>query len=140
MYVVRELAIHKLRSPRELPSRPEVNPLSFVEHVRSMNESLESSSAGATRQELGLEDPCLSFAESQQLSLSFTNRFVLFSARSVVTKIPDHHFLLAQNPSGLFITESWCKPDSIHDALLSYIPFIMYTDATERVRDQVEAY
>ncbi|EYC32397.1 hypothetical protein Y032_0003g1549 [Ancylostoma ceylanicum] len=48
MYVVRDLAIHKLRSPRELPTRSINSPLSLVEHNRSMDESLPSS-AGTAR-------------------------------------------------------------------------------------------
>ncbi|KIH68849.1 hypothetical protein ANCDUO_00812 [Ancylostoma duodenale] len=48
-YVVRDLAIHKLRSPRELPTKPIVNPLSLVEHNRSMDESSQFPSTGTTR-------------------------------------------------------------------------------------------
>ncbi|KAK6058984.1 endonuclease/exonuclease/phosphatase family protein, partial [Cooperia oncophora] len=46
--------------------------------------------------------------------------FLLINARSIVNKIPDLYFLLRQMPRAVFVTESWCKPNSIHDATLSY--------------------
>ena len=49
-----------------------------------------------------------------------TNQFLVFNARSIINKIPDLNFLLAEKPSGVFVTETWCKPYSVHDATLSY--------------------
>lgn len=50
----------------------------------------------------------------------FLNNILLFNARSICNKIPDlHYFLRCQNPSVIFITETWLKPGIIHDATLS---------------------
>ncbi|KAK6028366.1 endonuclease/exonuclease/phosphatase family protein [Ostertagia ostertagi] len=49
-----------------------------------------------------------------------SNKFILLNARSITNKIPDLNYLLAQGPHAVFITESWCKPNTIHDAILSY--------------------
>ncbi|KAK6040118.1 endonuclease/exonuclease/phosphatase family protein, partial [Cooperia oncophora] len=45
---------------------------------------------------------------------------MLLNARSIVNKITDLHFLMHNEPEGIFITESWCKPWTVHDAILSH--------------------
>lgn len=43
----------------------------------------------------------------------------LFNARSLCNKLSDfQYFLYNNNPPIVFVTETWCKPDIIHDATL----------------------
>jgi hypothetical protein len=44
----------------------------------------------------------------------------MFNARSIGNKIPDLNLVLSNHPDVVLITESWCKPDSIPDSLLSF--------------------
>lgn len=43
----------------------------------------------------------------------------LLDARSLASKIPDLNFILAESPYGVSITEGWCKPHSVYDAVLT---------------------
>ncbi|EYC44081.1 hypothetical protein Y032_0473g2116 [Ancylostoma ceylanicum] len=148
VYVVRDLTIHKLRNPRALPyqastqnnpqdsmlaSNSPISTDSPLQHTPTLKISISEGTQHAPpsgrydpglgamqRNQYGpLLNSCLNSNINSNLN-KFTNRFVLFNSRSIVNKLPDLGMLLSHNPYGVFITENWCKPHTIPDALLSY--------------------
>ncbi|KAK6052291.1 hypothetical protein COOONC_10203 [Cooperia oncophora] len=115
-YIVRDLAIHKLRSRASYLQAPlasaNLQTLSLYLRFRSRT--------FIVLQKLHTREQEKIMRANHQVHTSGMIAAHLFNARSLLNEIADLNFLLHEKPHGLFITESWCKPWSIQDAALSH--------------------
>ncbi|KAK6049635.1 hypothetical protein COOONC_12860, partial [Cooperia oncophora] len=113
-YIVRDLAIHKLRASYLQTTLAIANLLSLSLCLRFQSHKLMVLQKLLTRKQGEV------MRAAHQVHTFEIIAARLFNARSLVNKIADLNFLLHEKPHGLFITESWCKPWSIQDAVLSH--------------------